>query len=218
MNIASTNYNFGFRNLTLYKGSTSFNWILRFNQAGVEAPVVMNWENIRFEGNLATDTIVSALSRESGTVSSFNGTARNVKSICQQWLSAGTGFTNHTNNMIFDDCEMGNRYIAPQGGNRILFAGQMRGCNWNSTQAQNFEVMSGAILHNTRFGMPLNFCNSGARITYCRFVPVALVPSLKGTSATQNVYVAHCELSATGIDATINNTAGANAYNVLSDN
>ena len=213
-NIASTNHNFGFRNLTFYKNGTGHGIVFRFT----DVPVVMNWENLRFEG-IATDTVIQSLSREGGAVvSSWSGTVKNVKTLCTQLLCASSGLPSHTINLIFDDCEAGAKYISGIGGSRPTFAGTMRNCVWNNTTTTAYELASTARLYNTYFGRELNFCNTGARIEYCRFKPAAGVYSLKGTSAIQDVFVAHCILSAYGIDAiTLNNTAGATPYNVLSD-
>ena len=213
-------YDFGWRNFTFYKDGTTFNWQWRFTD---QNPVNIYFENIRFEG-IATDTVHTAFSRTSGASSVFNGIMRNVKTLCSQLLSSSASVgANHTNNIIFDNCEAGIRYIAPTSTpNLYTFAGTMRNCVWTNTSLCSFNQAATTVLHNTKFGMPLNFCVSGSRITYCRFVPVAGVASLKANVAGQTPYIAHCELSATGIDATnIANAAGATAAlacNVLSDN
>jgi hypothetical protein len=217
--ISETCYDWAWRNFTFYKNGTNYSWTFRYGDVALD-PVVMNWENIKFEGALA-DLIMSGVTRQNGTVSSFNGTFRNVKTNCSQLLaSAASVPANHTVNINFDDCQAGNRYISSIGGTRSTYTGTMRNCVFINTLNTAYDIASGAVLHNCKFGMPQNFVLSGARITYCRFVPAAGVASIKSAVAAQTAYIAHCELSATGIDVTnLTNSAGtaAQACNVLSD-
>ena len=60
--INELNYDFGLRNLTFYKSGVSHNWQWRINDVALD-PVVVNWENLRFEG-IATDTIITSLSHK----------------------------------------------------------------------------------------------------------------------------------------------------------
>lgn len=212
------NTDWSWRNLTFYKSSTSHQITWRLN----DTPINIYWENLRFEG-IASDTIITTWSRTGAvTTSSISGTLRNVKTACGQLLNATNSVASHTINLNFEDCEAGNRFMAPSSTvNRFIYTGIMRNCNWTNTILCNFDMTSTARFIRSTFGMPLNYCVTGARIEYCRFVPAVGVASLKGVSATQNVFISHCSLSATGIDSTISNQAGATAAlacNVLSDN